>query len=257
MTESIKEDWKQIVLDGQKLPYYVSSLGRVYNVNTKRFLKGTYKSNEYHKVQLTINGKPTSFQVHRLVALIFCPNPNEYKIVDHINRNKWDNRVENLRWVTAKQNAANVKRAKKNKPARYYDGSLEDFRPMLTRDSKYLVSKDGMFINRSTKRIIEGGMRNGYVCIAVGGKSESAHCLVWEAFNGPIPKGSVIDYIDGNRLNNRLSNLRLVSQSENMVNAYRNGHKAAKTVVQYSKNGEYIERYTLLVKAAKAILGIR
>lgn len=185
---------------------------------------------------------------------MFCPNPLGNNIVDHINRNKWDNRAENLRWVTAKQNAANVTQAKKNRPARFYEGSLEDFNPILVHDSNYLVSKDGIFINGSTRRIIEGGVRNGYIRIAVRGKSEPAHRLVWEAFNSPISKGFMIDHIDGDRSNNRLSNLRLVSQSQNMMNAYNNGHRSVKPVVQYTKSGEYIKSYPSLAEAARNIL---
>jgi hypothetical protein len=42
--------------------------------------------------------------VHRLVAETFIPNPNNLPFIDHINANRLDNRVENLRWCTEKQN---------------------------------------------------------------------------------------------------------------------------------------------------------
>lgn len=49
----------------------------------------------------------------------------------------------------------------------------------------------------------------------------SAHRVVWNLFNGEIPKGLVIDHIDGNPLNNNIKNLRVVSQAENNRNSAR------------------------------------
>lgn len=51
------------------------------------------------------------FFVHRIVAETFIPNPNGKDYVDHINRLRSDNRVENLRWVTREENETNKKRA--------------------------------------------------------------------------------------------------------------------------------------------------
>ena len=56
---------------------------------------------------LTEDGIAHWLSVHRLIALTFIPNPENKPQVDHINRDPKDNRVTNLRWVTAKENCAN------------------------------------------------------------------------------------------------------------------------------------------------------
>lgn len=98
------EIWKEI--KGYEGLYEVSSEGRV-----RRLIKGNYltfkNSNGYQRVGLCIHSKQKWFLVHRLVAQTFIPNPDEKPEVDHINCDRCDNRVENLRWVTAKENNNN------------------------------------------------------------------------------------------------------------------------------------------------------
>lgn len=48
------------------------------------------------------------FYVHRAVAELFIPNPDKKLCIDHINTIRTDNRVENLRWVTQKENCNNI-----------------------------------------------------------------------------------------------------------------------------------------------------
>lgn len=63
--------------------------------------------------------------------------------------------------------------------------------------------------------------RDGYKYLDVCGKVRAFHRAMWEHVNGPIPDSLEIDHIDGDRLNNKIVNLRLVTRSQNMQNQHR------------------------------------
>ena len=76
-----------------------------YYKNHNRELKGNLNSCGYLMVTLSCAGrKPKQVALHRLLAIAFIPNPKSYDTVDHINENKTDNRLENLRWCSSVDN---------------------------------------------------------------------------------------------------------------------------------------------------------
>ena len=107
------EEWK--VIDGYNNNYSISNKGNVKNNNTNKILKQAVNRGGYNKLCLSVNGKKKTELIHRLVALAFIPNPENKPHVDHINNNKIDNNVNNLRWATAKENQYNQKLSKANK----------------------------------------------------------------------------------------------------------------------------------------------
>ncbi len=253
---------KIIMYENQETNYEVTSEGQVFNKKTKRELKGTLARNEYRSVQLTIDKKVKNFMVHRLVAEAFCEGKtNDNNIVHHKNGNKYDCRAENLEWTDAYKNSqASVPYRKKPDsvkilPVLNKDETIENKYRIIYNASNYGISTDGEVYSFKTNRVLKGSIRNGYIRHSItfnDGEVRrlSAHRLVYETYIGQI--NGIIDHIDGNKANNSLSNLRDISQSDNMTNAQANGHKGQKQVHEFDMNGNYIATYSSYQEAATA-----
>lgn len=102
----MQEIWKplkDVVVFGDN--YEVSNLGRVRHIKKRwRELKPTINSHGYQRVLLYLDGKCKTIKVHKLVALMFIPNPNNLPVINHKDGNKLNNEVANLEWVTYSEN---------------------------------------------------------------------------------------------------------------------------------------------------------
>ena len=95
--------------------YLIYEDGKVYNQKYKRYLKPSCNNCGYLNVILSKDGKKKNHKIHRLVGLHYIPNPDNKICVDHINRDRTDNRLENLRWATHSENTQNTGVYKNNK----------------------------------------------------------------------------------------------------------------------------------------------
>lgn len=96
--------WKQY----KQSDYYFSSYGEI----RKRLKNGRWRyldnsstdRHGYTKTTIVVNGERKTLAVHRVIAELFIPNPENKPEVNHINGSKTDNRVSNLEWVTRSEN---------------------------------------------------------------------------------------------------------------------------------------------------------
>ena len=99
-----EEIWKEIEgFDN----YQISNLGRVKNIKFDRYVKPLVGNRGYVHVNLYKDGKMKRLSLHRLLAIAFIPNTENKPCIDHINTDRSDNRIENLRWATRKENHNN------------------------------------------------------------------------------------------------------------------------------------------------------
>lgn len=114
-------------------PYPVSPLFSIGNLGTikskyGRVLSSYVDSAGYHRVRIVAQGNPSCF-VHRIVAQTYVPNPSGLTDVNHIDHDKSNNAVENLEWVTHRENMQKARKHHGNWSKRGADSALA--RPLL------------------------------------------------------------------------------------------------------------------------------
>ena len=277
--------------------YEINKLGHIKNIKLGKITKDVKNTvgRNYPIISFRNQYIKKNYFIHRLVALTFLQNPENKPDVDHINRDKNNYKLSNLRWATRSENARNkdsgsIERTKYfrginpvtdetiiiyykdldtpeigrissavRSGSRLYgfiwergDSAVDNYISRVgfpkDEDWKECPYLSGIFCNKvgllKVKGILTvGHNQKGYREITINRKTYSLHRLIYETFNGKIEDDSlVIDHINTVKDDNRLENLRLVTQSENMNNPT-TLKKLLKPVKQFDLNGKFIKEY--------------
>lgn len=238
-----KEIWKPI--KGYEGYYEISNCGRVKSLeryvkhgshirfvkeSIKKIHKGAYG---YPSVTLCKECKSRAIPIHRLLARAFIPNPEGKPFIDHINTDITDYRLENLRWVTPKENANNPLTVK-HSIERVYTKERSDKinKVKIERNTKtapkkvYQYTLSGELIkeyscaNVAEKELGIDGCSIRYACI---GKRISAGGFLW-------------------RYN-----------KENKVEYKRSRHPNARPILQFDRNMVLIKEWESVLEASKEL----
>lgn len=170
----MEEVWKDI--KGYEGLYRISNLGRVMslmdNHGRKRIepkiLKGRLDGLGYKQVSLYKKCVRKFMYVHRLVAMAFIQNPNNYPIINHKDENPLNNVVNNLEWCDFRYNntyGTRIERVIKNQRVKVIqyalDGSIISEHPSISEAGR------------------KTGISSGHICHACKGLRHTAGGFIW------------------------------------------------------------------------------
>jgi hypothetical protein len=99
--------------DYEKL-YKINKKGEIWSNYYNRMMTPTIGSAGYYNIEISKDGVVKQTTIHRLLAIQYLPNPNNLQMVDHIDQNKTNNCLENLRWASCRTNNLNMGKTPKS-----------------------------------------------------------------------------------------------------------------------------------------------
>lgn len=313
-TDSTEEIWKPI--DGYE-NYTVSTHGRVKNTDTEKILKASKTPMGYTRVSLTRNRKIKGFSCHRLVALNFIPNPDNLTTVDHIDRVRDNNNIQNLRWASPEQQCQNKKKShavsskhrravwmcdkKTGKRLKLFEDtdiatrevcntkkgsrqhiviSISNSMPAFGYKWEYAeaetipgeiwkplppstigmsddeitgfhISDHGRMENKNGIIRVPHETSYGYLSLTINHRSYRAHRLVALTFLEKPDGKDIVNHIDGDKANCKVSNLEWVTPLENNIHAVKEGLTKTVAINQYDLDGRFIKTHQSVVSAQR------
>lgn len=163
--------WKDV--PGYEDLYRASDEGQIYSKTRKKLLRQSY-ANGYLKTTLVKDKIEKTVLVHRLIAITFLPNPNNYPCVNHKDELKDNNKVENLEWCTYSYNINYGTAPKRNSLNHINHKSLS---------KSVLCYKDGMLLKEYSsihEAQRQTNVKNYNIVRCCKGKTKKAGGYVWK-----------------------------------------------------------------------------
>lgn len=150
--------------------YAITEDGQVWSYRRKIFRKLSKSKDGYVRVSLNKDGKVFTIEIHKLVAQAYIPNPEGKPQVNHKDEDKTNNCVDNLEWVSVKENANHGTRNERVRKAR--------IGKTIKRRKVYCVELDKQF-NSQAEAVRETGISQTCLSCALNGKRLTAGGYHW------------------------------------------------------------------------------
>ena len=175
---SIKETWEDI--PGYVGIYKISNLGRAKRIRimSEKLIKPWKCTTGYWQLGLHKNGVKKTYNLHRLLAVVFLQNPTCLKQVNHKDGDKMNCSLENLEWCTASQNSRHAYDVLKITPSCLgkFGKDSNKSKPIVQK------TKDGEIVNRwwSGMDAVRAGFKSACISRCCKGKNKTHKGYVWE-----------------------------------------------------------------------------
>ena len=213
--------------------YKIYENGDIFSVKTNKFLTPNYsKINNCMYISLVVYGKNKKKVLHSLIYTLFRANIPKTHYIYHIDNDSKNNNINNLILLARNRNIIEI------------NNIDDEWKEIPLYENRYLINKEGNIKSLLTNKILTENISQKYntykriKLVDKNGKRKNylLHRLVYQSFNGEINKNMVIDHINQNKQDNRLDNLRMITQGENVKNC----EKTYSKIVSNETNDNFI-----------------